>query len=390
MVLTRQQRERLVLELYNQGKNTRKIAEEARMSFSAIGAILKKAEKENKAQGEQTEKLSLSSQSYKLFSERKTLAQVAIALNLREPEVNKFYIEYCKLTQLDSLCRIYDKIKDDINPFVNLYILSKVARMDTQQVVRLLTIANDDLPSVEYRCEKLKREEASLKAGNHNSAMILEELSNQISELSNTRDSCRLSCEDEKRQMAELHQKKMKLEALVNDFQDSNEEYVKVIKAVGEEVLGVLSNAKMFLRYALLSITESARNNSEIYNLIFYNMSPSITDYSSTNGQDYTASSKYGQQQQQQKSSPDYNTEANAAIIIDEAEKLFYKIIKDSINKVITDYPFSKSPLPLLPPSNEKQSHDFKRPITSNQTYVHKEHTFNQSGIEDQDNQING
>ncbi len=42
--------------LYNQGKNTREIAEEARMSFSAIGAILKKAEKENKAQGEQYRK----------------------------------------------------------------------------------------------------------------------------------------------------------------------------------------------------------------------------------------------------------------------------------------------------------------------------------------------
>ncbi len=80
--------------------------------------------------------------------------------------------------------------------------------MDTQQVVRLLTITNDDLPSVEYRCEKLKREEASLKAGNQNSAMILEELSDLISDLRNTSDSCRLSCEQEKRQMVELHQKK--------------------------------------------------------------------------------------------------------------------------------------------------------------------------------------
>ena len=81
----------------------------------------------------------------------------------------------------------------------------------------------------------------------------------------------------------------MKLEALVNDFQDSNEEYLKVITNVGEEVLGGLSNVKMFLRCALLSITESIRNNPERYRSIFYNMSPSITDYSS-NGQDYTAS----------------------------------------------------------------------------------------------------
>jgi hypothetical protein len=57
-------------------------------------------------------------------------------------------------------------------------------------------------------------------------------------------------------------------------------------------------------------------------------MSPSITDYSSSKGQDYTAPCTYGQQQN---SSPDYNTEANAAIIIGEAEKLFYKLVKDSI-----------------------------------------------------------
>jgi hypothetical protein len=335
MALARHEKEKLVLDLYyNHNKSYHQIAKEARICPRDIKAILEKTVKAM----ELKESMSVSSQAYKLFSERKTLAQVAIALNLREPEVTKFYMEYCKLTQLDSLCRIYDKIKDDIYPFVNLYILSKVARMDAQDVVRLLTIANNDLPSVEYRCEKLKREEASLKAGNHNSAMILEELSNQISELSNTRDSCRLSCEDEKRQMAELHQKKMKLEALVNDFQDSNEEYVKVIKAVGEDVLGVLSNAKMFLRYALLSITESIRNNPERFRSIFYNMSL-ITDYSS--GQDYAASYMYGPDQQQ-KSSPDYDTEVNATIIIGEAEKLFYKLVKDSINEVIiTDCTFS-------------------------------------------------
>ena len=41
--------------------------------------------------------------------------------------------------------------------------------------------------------------------------------------------------------MAELHQKKMKLEGLVNDFQDNNEEYLKVIKTVGEEGEGANS-----------------------------------------------------------------------------------------------------------------------------------------------------
>ena len=40
--------------------------------------------------------------------------------------------------------------------------------------------------------------------------MILQELSDQISDLRNTSDSRRLSCEEERRQLAELHQEKMK------------------------------------------------------------------------------------------------------------------------------------------------------------------------------------
>jgi DNA-binding CsgD family transcriptional regulator len=91
MVLTREEKERFVLDLYNQGKSTREIAEEARMSFRDIGAILNKAKEEKETSKEQAEKVSQSTQAYKLFSEGKSPVQVAIALNLQEPEVAKFY-----------------------------------------------------------------------------------------------------------------------------------------------------------------------------------------------------------------------------------------------------------------------------------------------------------
>jgi hypothetical protein len=43
-------------------------------------------------------------------------------------------------------------------------------------------------------------------------------------------------------------------------------------------------------------------------------------------------------------------------VIVEEAEKLYNKVVKDCINKIIiADYTFSKSSsLPLLPPSNEE------------------------------------
>jgi hypothetical protein len=82
MILTRQQRERR----YNQSRNTRTIAEEARMSFSAIGAILKKAEEEKEARTK-----AVSSLPSLPFSEGKTPLQVAIALNLRNAQVTELY-----------------------------------------------------------------------------------------------------------------------------------------------------------------------------------------------------------------------------------------------------------------------------------------------------------
>ena len=141
MTLTRQERERFVLDLYNQGKSTREITEEARISFRDIGAILNKAIEEKETSKEQADKVTKSTQAYKLFSEGKSPVQVAIELNLQEPQVAKFYLEYWKLVQHHSLNWVYEQVKDDIRYFVKLYISAKVARMGVEQVVNLLKIA---------------------------------------------------------------------------------------------------------------------------------------------------------------------------------------------------------------------------------------------------------
>ena len=53
MILTREEKERLVLDLYNRRTSIREIASEAGMSFRDIGEIIDKKEKEKEAkQGE--------------------------------------------------------------------------------------------------------------------------------------------------------------------------------------------------------------------------------------------------------------------------------------------------------------------------------------------------
>ena len=92
--------------------------------------------------------------------------QVAIALNIREPEATQYYKEYWNLVQLHSLNWVYEQVKDDIRYFVKLYISAKVARMGVEQVVKLLEIANNDLPTVEHKYERLKREVDDIEAEN--------------------------------------------------------------------------------------------------------------------------------------------------------------------------------------------------------------------------------
>jgi dimeric dUTPase (all-alpha-NTP-PPase superfamily) len=115
-------------------------------------------------QEEEQQHSSLSTQAYKLFSEGKTPLEVAIALNLKESEATKFCREYWKLKQLHNLNMVYEEIKDDIASFLKLYKLSKTKGLGVQQVIDVLEIANNDLPSIEERFKRLRTDVSMLQS----------------------------------------------------------------------------------------------------------------------------------------------------------------------------------------------------------------------------------
>jgi DNA-binding transcriptional MerR regulator len=288
MVLTRDEKETLVLDLYNHRTPIREIAREAGMSFRDIGRIIDKKEKEKEALQGQVQQITQSTQAYKLFSEDKTPEEVAIALNLRQPQVNELYTEHWKLKGLYMLDQIYGEIKDDIGSFVNLYRLAKATGMNVQYVIRLLAIANNHLPSVEYRYERLIKEVDSLESWRLNSNRILENVTKNIEHYS-------LCCQRELAQMDQLYQKRMKQQAIVRQFENNNEEYAKIKKTVEEKVHSILSDRRMVLKLALLSLIESMRNDPDKYSHLIHNnntfstLTTSTTDYSSSQYYDATS-----------------------------------------------------------------------------------------------------
>jgi chromosome segregation ATPase len=178
---------------------------------------------------------------------------------------------------------------------LKLYIAAKVARMDVQHVIRLLEIANNHLPSVEYTYENRKRQVDDLEVEKRNSIRIYQEINDKILSMRNRLDSINLDCEKELAERDQLYQKRMKLQDLVRRFENNNEEYVNLTKKVEEKVHSILSDRTMVLKLALLSLIESMRNNPDKYNaLIFCDTSRiQTTGYS-----DYYDTGLYGQQQQ--------------------------------------------------------------------------------------------
>jgi hypothetical protein len=128
MVFTRQEKEKLIVNLHDQGKTYPQIAREARVSVRDIKPVLEKAERErekelglanqvrekNNSNNPQPQGPSVASQAYLLFSEGKTPLQVAIQLDTREKEAAKYYREHWKLKGLYRLNQFYEDNKDDI------------------------------------------------------------------------------------------------------------------------------------------------------------------------------------------------------------------------------------------------------------------------------------
>jgi hypothetical protein len=354
MISAREQKERLVLDLHNQGKNSREIAEIARISFGDIGRILRNAAQQKEAEQEQAREERLSSQAYKLFSVGKTPAEVAIELKIRAPLAIMFQREYWNLVQLDNLNQISNEIKHDIWYFVELYRLAKAGGFRVKQVVRLLKTANSDLPLVDCKYENLKTDVKTLEEYKRNSEGRLGDLNNQITEASNYVEYYRASCRQEQKKLEGLRQKRMKLEAVVRHFENNNEEFLKIGRIVEDRVHSTLSHSKGLLKYALLSLVESMKKDPAKYNSLIYNDIHSSTSTTVYGSQYYAAFDTHGQQQQYPSS--EYYSEACIEMLVDEAEKVFNKLTKKCIDGSIADYAASKtsSLLSLQPRSDKK------------------------------------
>lgn len=203
----------MVADLYENGSSYHEIAKEAWVPLRDIKGIL------DKGNGEQS--LSKVSQVYRMFSEGKPPMEVAIALDMREHEVTELFKE-SRTLKIYDLNSIYLETRVDLASFVKLYKLSKEAGSDSEHVVKILGLADDNLPHLEGKYHNLRSEVDYLEAKKEGLIRIMQEYDNQVRALGRSFDDyCRL-CQEEESRLTDLQGNKLKAEALVSHFENND------------------------------------------------------------------------------------------------------------------------------------------------------------------------
>jgi len=137
--------------------------------------------------------------------------------------------------------------------------------MGVKRVVDILAITNDDLPAIEELFNRLRNDVSMLQFQKRICERSLYQLNNQISTTTKLLSSFRISCIRERREIEKLYNEKAVIANIVTQFKNNNEEYLNKIKQEAEEkVKDVLTNSKLLLKFATLSVIESLRSNSII------------------------------------------------------------------------------------------------------------------------------
>jgi transposase len=165
MFLSKEEKERRIIDLYyNQGKTTREIVEELRVSPNYVIAVLKKHEEEENAAAvskikheQQENKTSKEVASIKLFSEGKNTIEVATELKLSAEEVTQFYKGFLKLKGLYKFGIIYEEHKGRIPRLLKLCSEAEKEGISTGQLVKLSELANENNPVGLSQLEKQRQ-----------------------------------------------------------------------------------------------------------------------------------------------------------------------------------------------------------------------------------------
>jgi transposase len=165
LLSSRKEKEQLVIKLAQEGKTTREIAKQVHVSLRDIGSIIHK-ETGNKynSQEEKDKELEIDKQkkfkslspyarAFQMFKDKRTLADVAIELDIKSNAVLDFYSDYLCLLRMNNLVTIYRELGQDFPLLMHLFKIIKKEGLDNKQMISDLVKNQLTLKEMEIRIE---------------------------------------------------------------------------------------------------------------------------------------------------------------------------------------------------------------------------------------------
>jgi transposase len=263
--LNRHQKKALVIELYNQGKTRRQIAEIVHMSFKDIANVINEYTGEDKS-ANKPEK-SKDARAFELFLQGKQSVEVAIELDMPADKVEELHVQYWRLSKLDNLEILYHEAEYSLSLLLRLHNILRDKRITKDKDISdLIELANDGLPNIRAKFEVLLNQVTALE--DERAALSTENLGLRNSIYTNNEIIRKQNV-----QLRKLDRKQSQLQVMLRKTcKDRN--YHKVAEIVDQR----LNDKRSLLVAALLAVFETLKANP--YGLNLLSSSPlDIEDY---------------------------------------------------------------------------------------------------------------
>jgi uncharacterized protein YoxC len=199
---------------------------------------------------------------------------VAIELNLREGQVNKFFREFWKLKNLNGLYEIYPQIEPYLPSFLKLHKALKKRGLNPNNVewfANAIEMGAVKLPKLQGQHQSLQNRVWKMEHRKQELERDCQSIQRETVELTQTHNTVQQNFDILTEKVNDLYNEKCQLEQFVSRFKNGNRKYLE-IRGIAQEIVNrLLAEQGLLLTSAIIAVVQALRENPDKYNIIFDN-----------------------------------------------------------------------------------------------------------------------
>ena len=275
MIISAEEREKLVLEYLDEYKPYTEIEDLLHISSRDISRIQKKT-REKKEKEEKNEIItSVTSKALKLYKEGKSPLDVAITLGITAQQAQKLYTDYLFLKNSYQLAQIYQQFDEKlIRSLVNLlfHIKKNKIKISEEEIVEATRNINK-IPKSREEYDKISLQIANLKKKRDDYINNIKFWKKQISNLSSEFHQRIAHIDCKRKVITSLDKQINRKKELLEDLKDS-EYFENGKQKIRDQTNMILYDKKLFLKLSIMAILQTIKKDQEknilIENLLNY------------------------------------------------------------------------------------------------------------------------